>query len=153
MAVRWIFAAVHLLGLGMGLGGIWGRYRALRRVAGSEGTAALPAAFAADGWWGVAAILWIGTGLYRLFGQTEKAFAYYTGSSAFWIKMGLLTLILATEIWPMVTLIRWRIALAKGQAIDLKPAAAMATISAVQAGTTIAMVLAATAMARGLGGS
>ena len=60
-------------------------------------------------------------------------------------------LIILLEIWPAVTLVRWRGARKKGVEIDTRPAARLATISYVQAGLVIAMVFAATAMARGIG--
>ena len=148
MLLRWIFAAVHLLGLGIGLGAIWARSRAL---AGEPDAARLRQAFVADTLWAVAAVLWIGTGLVRAFGGLEKGTDYYLGNSAFLLKMALLVVILLLEIWPMVTLIRWRIALGRGQPVDTRPARRLALISVVQAGLVVAMVFAATAMARGIG--
>ncbi len=60
-----LFSALHLLTLALGLGGVWARGRALRR-------GDLPAAFAADAAWGIAALLWLATGLARAFGGLEK---------------------------------------------------------------------------------
>lgn len=60
--------------------------------------------------------------------------------------MGLLGLILALEIWPIATLIRWRLQLGRGATPDTTSAPTIATISAVQTGLTVLMVLAATAM-------
>lgn len=148
MILRWIFAAVHLLALGIGLGAVWTRARALKAL---PEPSAFNRAFAADGLWGLAAFLWIGTGLVRAFGGLEKGTDYYLQNSAFHTKMGLLVLILVLEIWPMVTLIRWRGARRKGQEVDTRPAARLATISYVQAALVVAMVFAATAMARGIG--
>ena len=51
----------------------------------------------------------------------------------------------------MITLIRWRVQVAKGAQPDPAPAVAIARISYLQALLLIGMVLAATAMARGLG--
>jgi putative membrane protein len=65
--------------------------------------------------------------------------------------MGLLVLVLLLEVWPAVTLVRWRIARKKGAEIDTGAAARLATISYVQAALVVAMVFAATAMARGIG--
>jgi hypothetical protein len=87
---------------------------------------------------------------WRAFGGLESGTAYYPASHTFWLKMGLLGLILLLEIWPMVTLVRWRVALARGQAIDTRPAATFGLISYAQAALVVAMVFAATAMARGL---
>ena len=148
MLARWIFAAVHLLALGIGLGAVWTRSRALR---GQPTTEQLRRAFMADTLWAMAAVLWITTGVVRAFGGLERGTAYYLGNTAFLVKMALLGLILLLEIWPMVTLIRWRIRLSRGQAIDTRPANSFAVISLIQAGLVIAMVFAATAMARGIG--
>jgi putative membrane protein len=148
MIIRWIVAALHLLALGIGLGAVWTRARALRSL---PEPSAFGRAFLADGLWGAAAGLWIVTGLARAFGGLEKGTTYYLQNSAFHTKMGLLVLILVLEVWPMMTLIRWRIAHRKGQPIDTAPAARMATISYLQAFLVVAMVFAATAMARGIG--
>ena len=82
---------------------------------------------------------------------TEKPTAYYLSSHAFFGKMGLLVGILLLEIWPMITLIRWRVLVARGSLPDPSPATALARISYLQALLLIGMVLAATAMARGMG--
>ena len=148
MLLRWIFAALHLLGLGLGLGAIWARSRDLRGTLDAD---SLRRVFYADTLWAIAAGLWIVTGLVRAFGGLEKGTAYYLASNVFWLKMSLLGLILLLEIWPMVTLIRWRIRLARGLTIDTQSAGSFALISIAQAVLVTAMVFAATAMARGLG--
>jgi putative membrane protein len=145
--LRWLLAWAHLLGLGIGLGAVWARARAL---SGPLDPAGLRRAFAADTWWGVAAGLWIVTGLVRAFGPFEKGSAYYLSSGWFLLKMALLLAILALEIAPMITLIRWRIALAHGRALNTGPARTFARISDVQAVLVVLMVLCATAMARGM---
>ena len=147
--LRLVLAAVHLIALGIGLGAVWARGRALG-AAHEQG--ALRRAFAADGWWGVAALLWIGSGLWRLLAGTEKATAYYTHNHVFWAKMGLLVVILILEIWPMLTLIRWRRRSKSSVAgADSATARAIARISYVQAVLVLAMVAAAVSMARGYG--
>lgn len=148
MLIRWLFAAVHLLALGVGLGAVWARARALTTELDPAG---LRRVFYADTWWGIAALLWIGTGLVRAFGGLEKGGAYYLHSHLFQAKMALLILILLLELPPMVTLIRWRIQLARGEQPDTRAASTFARISLLQAGLVVLMVLAATAMARGYG--
>ncbi len=147
MMLRWLLASLPLLALPLGLGAVWARQRALRAALDAEG---LRRVFLADTLWGVAALLWIGTGLLRAFGGLEKGASYYLHDHVFYAKMGLLALILLLEIWPMSTLIRWRIALGRGASIDTTPALALARISQVQAGLVVLMVFAATALARGL---
>ncbi|HEX9704736.1 MAG TPA: DUF2214 family protein, partial [Gemmatimonadales bacterium] len=148
MTLRWLFAWLHLLALGIGLGAVWMRARALR---GTLDTAGLRRVFAADNLWGLAAVLWIATGVWRAFGGLEKGTAYYVANPFFLAKMGLLAVVLALEVWPIVTLIRWRIRLAKGETVHTTAAPALARISVAQAGLVVLMVLAATALARGIG--
>ena len=100
--------------------------------------------------WGIAALLWIGTGLWRAFGGLEKGADYYVAQPAFHLKMGLLILILLLEAWPMVTLIQWRIQSGKGRSLNTGRAGTFAAISYFQALLVVLMVFAATAMARGL---
>jgi putative membrane protein len=148
MLIRWIVAALHLLALGIGLGAVWARGRALRSTLDEPG---LLRVFSTDTLWGVAALLWIATGLLRAFAGLEKGTTYYLQNNAFWIKMALLGVILLLEAWPMVTLMRWRILQARGQPFDTRSAQVLARISEVEAVLVVAMVFAATAMARGLG--
>ena len=150
MIIRWLFAAIHLLALGVGLGSVWARGRALR---GPLDPAGLRRVFYADTWWGIAALLWIGTGLVRAFGGLEKGSAYYLHNHLFWTKMGLLLLILLLELGPMMALIRWRTQVGRAEQPDTRAAKRFAQISFVQAGLVVLMVLAATAMARGFGAS
>jgi putative membrane protein len=146
--IRWLVAAGHLLGLGIGLGAVWARARALRGPLDSTG---IRQVLVADGWWGVAAAVWISTGLWRFLGGLEKGTAYYLDNHVFWTKMALLGLILMLEIGPIVTFTGWRRQVAAGGVPDLSPAPRIARISVVQALLVILMVLAATAMARGYG--
>ena len=148
MAIRWLLAAIHLIALGIGLGAVWARARALREELNRAG---LHRVFAADGWWGIAALVWIVTGLIRAFSSLEKGASYYIHNHLFLGNMGLLVLILVLEIYPMTTLIRWRTRARRGEPIDSSSAPRMARISVVQAVAVISMVLAATGMARGYG--
>jgi putative membrane protein len=145
--LRWALAALHLLGLAIGLGAVWARGRSL---SGPLDPPALRRAFAADSWWGVSAILLISTGLWRLLAGTEKPTVYYLSSHAFVAKMALLAGILVLEIRPMITLIRWRLLVARGVSPDAGAAVTIVRISYLQALLLIGMVFAATAMARGL---
>jgi putative membrane protein len=148
MILRWFLAASHLLAFGIGLGAVWIRGRGLKS---SLTSADLRRVFLADSVWGLAALLWISTGLWRLLGGVEKSTGYYLHNHVFLTKMGLFLLILILEVWPMVTLIRWRRRVARGELPDTRPAAVMARISFVQAWLVVLMVFAATAMARGIG--
>ena len=146
--LRWLLAAVHLLALAIGLGAVWARSRALRQPLDAPGFRRV---FEADAWWGVAALLWITTGLWRWLASTEKASSYYVANHVFWLKMALFVAIVLLELSPMMAFMTWRRQLAAGQLPDVTRAAHFARISAVQAGLVVLMVLAATAMARGYG--
>ena len=149
MTLRWLLASLHLLALGIGLGAVWARGRALN---GDLDRGGLRRVFLADTWWGVAAALWIVTGLIRAFGGFEKGAAYYLHNSAFLMKMALFLVILVLETGPMVTLIQWRARVRRGEVpTGLRAARVMARISYLEAALVVLMLLAATAMARGLG--
>jgi putative membrane protein len=147
MALHWLFAALHFLALGIGLGAIWARGRALGQNLDEAGLRRL---FATDNWWGISALLWLITGIVRLF-WLEKGTAYYFHNRAYWLKMGLFLLVFLLELLPMITLIRWRIKVGKGIIPDTSRATLFAHISTMQALLIVAMVLAASGMARGYG--
>src|SRR5438128_6054019 len=100
-----IVAAFHYLALALGLPSVFLRGRALKGPLDRDGLRRL---FAADSIWGVAAGLWLVTGLLRAFGGLEKGSAFYLASRLFWLKLALFALVVGLEVWPMVTLIRWR---------------------------------------------
>jgi putative membrane protein len=144
-----ILSALHVLSLGIGLGAIVVRGQALTRV-GAGDFAAAPSALAADAFWGVAALLWVSTGLMRAFGGIEKSADFYLDNGFFWIKMALFATILLLEIAPMATLIRWRVALRQGNPIDTRHVAALVRINHAETALVVVIPFAAAAMARGL---
>jgi putative membrane protein len=145
---QWLLATLHLLALGIGLGAVWTRAQALR---GPLDAAAFRRVFHADAWWGLSGVLWLVTGLLRAFGGYEKGTDYYVHSHVFMTKMLLFVVVLALEFPTMIALIRWRAQLGRGQAPDTCTAGRLARMSLVQAVAIVVMVLAATAMARGIG--
>jgi putative membrane protein len=148
MPLRWVLAAVHLFGFAIGLGSIWVRYRTLR---GSVDRLSVSRAIVADNWWALSAVLLIGTGLLRAFVGFEKGADYYLGNHLFLTKLGLLVLILALEVVPVITMVQWRRAMGGGGEPDLAPARRVASISLYQAILLLAMLVLATGMARGVG--
>lgn len=150
--LRVVLASLHLLALGLGLGAVLARGSALRETLDLP---ALRRVFRADTLWGISAALWIGTGLWRAIAGTEKPLPYYLHNHLFYTKMGLLVLILALEIWPMRTLIGWRVALAKGTPVEPaereRAAGRIAVISNIEATIVVIMIFVAVAMARGYG--
>lgn len=147
ITLRWLLAALHLIALGIGVGAVFARGQALQHLSFEKGYKRI---FLADNLWGLSALLWITTGLLRAFGGFEKGSAYYLNNTFFWIKMGLFLTIFLLEIRPMINLIRWRIFVLKDKPIDTSSAKSFAHISYVQAGLVLLMILAATAMARGI---
>ncbi len=143
-------ATLHLIALGLGLGAVLARGTALREVPDAR---SLTRAFRADTLWGLAAALWIATGLWRYLGGIEKSTDYYNGNYLFLSKMVLLGAILVLEIWPMITLIRWRLAIGRGGSPGVVAIPGMAriiaTISHAQALLVVLMIAAAVAVARG----
>ena len=144
-----LLSALHLLALGIGLGAVFARGRALRLVAAGDGTA-VRRVLAADNLWGAAAVLWIGTGLTRLFGELDRGLDFYLYNGLFWVKMGLVGLLLGLEVVPMVTLIRWRATLAGGTPIEMRRAALLVSINDAETLLVLVIPFVAAAMARGL---
>jgi putative membrane protein len=142
-----IVAALHYLALAVGLPAVFLRGRALKGTLDDAGFRRL---FAADTAWGVAAALWVVTGLLRAFGGLEKGSAYYLQSHLFYLKMGLFLAIVALEIRPMLTLMRWRQARRRGSRVDTSQAPALFQVNHIQLGLAVVMVFVASAMARGL---
>lgn len=134
-------SALHILGVALGLLGIVNRARALAAFD-------MPAALRADNAWGISFLLLVGTGLARAFAGLEKGSDFYLGSTVFHAKLGLVTLLLLVELWPMITLIRWRL---KPQLRDAAVARRMATLSRIEVGLYVLIPFVAAAMARGIG--
>jgi putative membrane protein len=150
--LRITLAALHLIALGLGLGAVIARGTALREA---PSNAALRRAFRSDATWGFAALLWIVTGVWRLLEGVEKPTAYYLANPVFHAKMGLFILILLLEIWPMLTLMRWRRTFSAGESAERLmtsgPGRRIATISHIEALVVVVMVFVAVALARGFG--
>jgi len=150
--LRIALAGLHLLALAIGLAAVLSRGSFLKDRATPS---TIRRALRADVEWGIAAGLWVATGLWRWFAGTEKDTGYYIHNHVFLTKMALFVLIFGLEIWPMLTLIRWRTAIAKGAAPEsvANPVTAqrIATISYTQGVLVVIMVFLAVMMARGLG--
>jgi putative membrane protein len=150
--LRITLAALHLIALGLGLGAVLARGTALKE---SPSNAALRRAFRSDTTWGIAALLWIVTGVWRLLSGIEKPTAYYLTNPMFHAKLGLFLLILLLEAWPMFTLMRWRRTFSAGESAERLMTRGsgrkIATISHIEALLVVLMVFVAVAMARGFG--
>ena len=141
-------SALHLLALALGLPAVYFRGRALKGRLDADGLRRL---FVADNVWGVAAGLWLVTGLARAFAGLEKGTAFYLHSHLFWTKMTLFAAVGMLEVWPMVTFIRWRARIARGEAPDTSRARAFYAVNHIQMTLLVMIVLVAAFMARGFG--
>ncbi len=145
MVVAALLSAIHVLTLGLGLGSVYMRGRALAGRLDEEGWKRL---LAADGAWGAAAGLWIASGLGRVFlGGKEPGFYWRNGF--FWVKLALFGAVFVLELAPMITFIRVRIARSKGSPLPKFSVEAYRRINAVELGLVVTLVFAAAFMARG----
>ena len=139
-----LVSSLHILAFGMGLGSVFMRGIYLRRIQGDG----IQRMFMADNIWGLAALLWIATGLLRAFAGLEKGTHFYLESTLFWVKMGLFVLLFSIELVPMITFIRWRIQLGRGERVDTSRAAMLARINDLEIFLVLAILVTATFMAR-----
>jgi putative membrane protein len=140
-----ILSAIHMLTLALGAGAIFARGRALSRPLDDDGWKRL---LAADNAWGIAAILWIASGLLRVFyGGREPGFYWRNGF--FWVKLALFAGVFALELAPMTTFIRVRIARRRATAIPRFPVDLYRRINAGELGLVVTIVVVAAFMARG----
>jgi putative membrane protein len=140
-----LLSAVHVLTLALGLGAVFIRGRALARPLDEAGWQRL---LAADSLWGVAAALWIVSGLGRVFfGGKEPAFYWHNGF--FWVKLALFGLVFALELTPMMTFIRVRSARSRGTALPRFSVSAHRRINQAEVVLVVAIVFVAAFMARG----
>ena len=145
MIVGALLSAVHALTLALGLGAVFMRGRAL---AGRLDDAGWQRLLAADNVWGVAAALWIASGLGRVFfGGKEPGFYWHNGF--FWVKLGLFALVFALEAKPMMTFIRVRSAQRRGAALPRFSVEAYRRINSIEVVLVVTIVFAAAFMARG----
>jgi putative membrane protein len=148
LALSAVLSSLHVLALAIGLPAVFFRGRALK---GTLDAAGVGRVLMADNLWGLAAVLWIGTGLLRAFGGFEKGTAFYMHSRLFHLKLGLFILVLVLEVLPMLTFMRWRIARAKGETPDTSKARTLHTINHIEMAIVGVIVFVASFMARGFG--
>lgn len=143
-----VISALHVLALAIGLPSAFLRGRALKGRLDREGVRRV---LAADNLWGLAAALWLVTGLLRAFAGLDKGTAFYMASWLFWLKLGLFATVGALEIRPMVTLMRWRAALRRGAMPDTSAARSLYHVNHVELALVVVIVFVAAFMARGYG--
>jgi putative membrane protein len=143
-----IVSALHLLALGIGLGSIWMRGRGLRATEFDR--TAIKRVLAADNLWGLAALLWVATGLTRVLWELDKTVDFYVYNGLFWVKMGLFAILVVLEIWPMTTFIRWRISVRRGASPDTSRVGGLRLVNDLEVVLVVVIVFVAAMMARGL---
>jgi putative membrane protein len=145
MVISAVFSAIHVLTLAVGLGAVFMRGQALARPLDDAGWRRL---LAADNAWGIAAALWIASGLARVFfGGKEPGFYWRNGF--FWVKLGLFGLVFTLELTPMVTFVRVRAARRRGAAPPQFSVEAYRRINSAEIVLVVAIVFVAAFMARG----
>ena len=145
MIVSALLSAIHILTLALGLGAVFIRGRALARPLDDAGWQRL---LAADTVWGIAAALWIASGLGRVFfGGKETSFYWHNGF--FWMKLALFALVFALEFAPMTTFIRVRSARKRATALPQFSVETYRRINSAEVALVVAIVFVASFMARG----
>jgi putative membrane protein len=140
-----LLSAIHVLTLALGLNAVIVRGRALAQPLDAAGWRRL---LTADNLWGIAAALWISSGVGRVFfGGREPGF--YWGNGLFWVKMALFGLIFALELAPMITFVRVRSAHRRGAPLPPVPVAVYRRINALETALVFLIVIVAAFMARG----
>ncbi len=145
MVIAALLSAAHLLTLALGAGALFARGRALSGPLDDAGWKRL---LAADNAWGLAAVLWIVSGLGRVF-YGGKDPAFYWRNGFFWIKLALFATIFALELAPMTTFIRVRRARAKASPLPPFSIEAYRRINAVELALVVTIVFVAAFMVRG----
>ena len=145
MVVAALLSAIHLLTLALGTAAIFSRGRAL---AGTLDEAGWNRLLTADNAWGVAAVLWIASGIARVFfGGKEPDFYWHNG--LFWLKLSLFGIVFVLEIAPMTTFLRVRQARRQRKALPRFPLEVYRQINRVEFGLVVMIVFVAAFMARG----
>jgi putative membrane protein len=105
----WI-ASLHFLAVAIGFGSVFMRGRYFKALADSpDDDGNLRRLLIADNFWGIAAVLWLISGLLRAFGGLEKGSDFYLHNVFFYMKIALFAVVLMIEIPIMVTLIKVRL--------------------------------------------
>src|SRR5262245_18661466 len=145
MLVAALLSAIHMMTLALG---VWGVVERGRALAGRLDDAGWKRLFAADNAWGVAALLWIASGLARVF-FGGKELDFYWRNGFFWTKLSLFAVVFALELRPMMTFIQVRKARSRGAALPAFSVDTYRKINSAELALVVAIVFVAAFMARG----
>lgn len=141
-------SALHLLGLALAVAMMVLRDRAFSSRPFDP--AARDRMLAADNLYGLASMMLVGAGLWRLFGALQKPTRWYLDEYAFHLKMTLVFIAMCLEVPLMITFIKWRYQLKAGKEPDTKRVATFRLVNRIELGLMACIVVAAAVMARGL---
>jgi uncharacterized membrane protein len=145
MIVAALLSALHILAFGIGLGSVFARGRALAARLDEAGWKRL---LTADTLWGVAALIWITTGVARLF-YGGKHPEFYWRNGLLWVKLGLFAAVFVLELTPMRTFMRARAAQSRGQPLPQFPVDQFRRINSIELALVVIIAFVAAFMARG----
>jgi len=145
MLVAALLSALHMLTLALG---VWGVVERGRALAGPLDDAGWKRLLAADTAWGVAALLWIASGLARVF-FGGKELDFYWRNGFFWTKLSLFAVVFALELRPMMTFIQVRKARSSRAALPAFSVDTYRKINSAELLLVVAIVFVAAFMARG----
>jgi putative membrane protein len=145
MIISALLSAIHVLTLALGLGAVFAQGQALTGTLDAAGWRRL---LAADNVWGIAAGLWIASGLARVFFGGKEA-SFYSHNGFFWTKMALFAFVFALELAPMTTFIRVRSLQGRGTALPEFSVDTYRRINTAETVLVVVLVPIAALMARG----
>jgi putative membrane protein len=138
-------SAVHVLALGLGLCAVVIRGQALRGPLDGAGWRKV---LAADSAWGVAAGIWILSGVARVF-WGDKQPDYYWHNGFFWVKLALFAVVFGLEMAPMMAFMRVRRALASRAPLPNVPVGRIRRVNSLEIVLVVVIPFVAAFMARG----
>jgi putative membrane protein len=143
-----IASALHIIGLSFAFLCAFMRERALKAPFEN---ARLPEVFFWDNAALGAVTVWIGSGLWRLFGGLEKPTDWYLHNPMFHLKLGIFVVAWLLETWPMVSFIKWRMQLEKGIEPDTRHVPKFLVLFRIEMAMIFVGIFVASMMSRGIG--
>ena len=143
-----LFSAIHLYSVALAVAVFFMRFYHLGKTLDEQ---RIKKVFFWDNLSLLVVFLLMGTGFWRLLGELEKPLDFYLQSTAFWWKMGLLTLGWMIEMPVMITLIKWRVKVQRGVQPNTAEIHRFRKFEIVEGVCFPIIIVAASLMARGYG--